>query len=91
MGLMKYRILWSPDAEKSYETLLANANANERTVLAAAARAINQQLVDDPFQFGESRYEDVRIGFEPPLTVQYQVMTDVRTVIVFIVSKYRRT
>jgi hypothetical protein len=87
---MNYRILWAPDVEDYFDKILAKANAEERAKLAEAARVINQRLVDDPFNFGESRFEDVRIGFEPPLTVLFQVMPDVRTVIVFNLISHKR-
>lgn len=87
---MIYRILWAPEVEEAFDNMLAKADLDERTVLAKASRVINQQLVNDPKHFGESRYEDVRVGFEPPLLVQFQIMEDVRTVIVFHINYINR-
>jgi hypothetical protein len=39
-------------------------------------------LIAVPNEFGESRYELIRIGFAFPFGVQFEVMDDVRTVIV---------
>ncbi len=52
-------------------------------MLAAAARAIDKRLVANPDQFGESRYDTVRVGFVLPLGVQFEVMDNVHTVIVY--------
>ncbi len=77
---MNYRVFWSPHAEKRLENLTQDsASAAE---LAAAARQIDQALATDPIGFGESRYDTVRIAFLRPLGVQYDVLEDVRTVIV---------
>ena len=73
---MIYRVLWSPYAEKRLEAILRDRLSHFE--LAAAAREIDRQLMVQPLQFGESRYDSVRIGFIRPLGVQF----DVRTVIV---------
>ena len=77
---MPYRVLWAPYAEDTLERLLQAAP--EPSILAAAARQIDHHLLTDPTKFGESRYDTVRIGFVYPLGVQFEVMDDVRTVIV---------
>ncbi len=77
---MKYRVFWSPDAEIQLETILAVAGY--RVDCASAARDVDGHLMSDPFGFGESRYDDVRVGFVLPLGVEYEVLKDVRTVIV---------
>jgi hypothetical protein len=81
---MKYRVLWAPYAEESLERMLAAA-PHDDAVLAAAAREIDQHLLTEPLQFGESRYDAVRIGFVRPLGVQFEVLDDVATVVVHIV------
>lgn len=77
---MQHRVLWAPDAEEKLEQILKRAA--DPGILAAAAREIDQQLIATPTVFGESRYDTVRIGFVFPLGVQFEVMDDVRTVIV---------
>jgi hypothetical protein len=77
---MTFRVLWTPDAEERLEQLLQAAA--DATAVAGAARAIDGQLLAAPSEFGESRYEGMRVGFERPLGVQFEVMDDVRTVIV---------
>jgi hypothetical protein len=77
---MQYRVLWAPYAEDRLELFLQATS--EPPILATAARQIDQQLLTVPTAFGESRYDTVRIGFAYPLGVQFEVMDDVRTVIV---------
>lgn len=78
---MIYRVFWSPHAEERLEEILQDAPA--RALNAAAARDIDQHLAADPLGFGESRYDTVRVGFIRPLGIQYDVLEDVRTVIVY--------
>lgn len=77
---MQFRVLWTPNAEERLTQFLANAS--DATVLAAAARTIDQHLLSFPDSFGESRYDTIRVGYEFPFGVQFEVMNDVRTVIV---------
>jgi hypothetical protein len=78
---MSYRVLWAPHAEDQLERLLLGASDQPR--LAEAARAIDQRLAKDPLAFGESRFDAVRIAFERPLAIHYEVLEDVETVIVY--------
>ena len=85
---MTYRVFWSPYAEERLERLLRGAA--DRDILAVAAREIDRQLAADPTAFGESRYETVRVAFLRPLGLQYEVLDDVRTVIVHDVWRINR-
>jgi mRNA-degrading endonuclease RelE of RelBE toxin-antitoxin system len=85
---MTYRVFWSPHAEERLEKILRDAP--EPALLAAAAKEIDRHLLAIPNEFGESRYDTVRIGFVPPLGIQYEVMDDVRTVIVYDVWRMDR-
>lgn len=78
---MPYRVFWSPEAERMFKRL--HSAASDPTALVTASRNIDAQLRSDPYEFGESRQANVRIGFERPLAVQFEVLDDVRTVIVF--------
>jgi hypothetical protein len=78
---MAYRVFWTPDAEGHFKDL--HAAAAEPLRLVQAASVIDRQLYTDPVEFGESRIENVRIGFEHPLAVHFEVLDDVHTVIVF--------
>jgi hypothetical protein len=78
---MSYRVFWSPHAEGQLERLLLGASNLPR--LAESAREIDQRLAREPLKFGESRFEAVRIAFERPLAIHYEVLEDVETVIVY--------
>jgi hypothetical protein len=78
---MSYRVFWSPHAEQRLEEILQDLA--EQSQIAAAARDIDRFLRADPIGYGESRYDTVRIGFARPLGVQYEVLEDVLTVIVY--------
>ncbi len=78
---MKYRVLWEPHAESQFEQILSDAADHARIV--AAARGLDSQLINAPLEFGESRFDTVRIGFNRPLGILYEVLDDVRTVIVY--------
>lgn len=78
---MTYRVFWSPLAELQLEGILRQRADDPQIV--AAARALDSRLARKPLDVGESRYDNVRIGFELPLAVQYEVLEDVRTVIVY--------
>jgi plasmid stabilization system protein ParE len=78
---MSYRVFWSPYAEQRLQEILQDAV--KQAEMAASARRIDQFLASYPIDFGESRYDTVRIGFVRPLGVQYEVLEDVRTVIVY--------
>jgi hypothetical protein len=78
---MKYRVFWAPYAEDRLELLLREAS--EVASVADAAKEIDRNLVVNPKSFSESRYETVRVGIVRPLGVQFEVLDDVRTVIVY--------
>jgi hypothetical protein len=83
-----FRVFWSPHAETQLTQILAGAS--DADLVAAAARDIDQRLLADPTAFGESRYDTVRVGFVRPLGVQFDVMHEVRTVIVYDVWRIDR-
>lgn len=78
---MRYRVFWHPHAESQLARILASEAYQIRIL--AAARAIDRELGLAPLDFGESRFETVRIAFERPLAVLFEVQDDVRTVIVY--------
>jgi hypothetical protein len=78
---MSYRVFWTPDAERWLEEILRDCE--DPVVIASAAREIDRSLVENAVGVGESRYENVRIAFERPLAVQFEIFSDVATVIVF--------
>jgi hypothetical protein len=85
---MKYRVLGSPYSEERLEQLVKSAP--DADVIAIAVRQIDQNLIASPNSFGESRYDNERIGFFRPLAVHFEVMDDVWTVVVYDVWRIDR-
>lgn len=87
---MQYRVLWSPYAEERLEQLLHESTEPFASLVAGAVREIDALLLDSPNAFGESRYDNLRIGFVNPLGVDFEVMDDLRTVVVHDVWRITR-
>lgn len=85
---MPYRVFWSPDAERLLKKI--HATARDSSDVSRAAGEIDKQLRADPFDVGESREENVRIGFQEPVGIEFEVLDDVQTVIVFNVWRTER-
>ena len=68
---MNYGVEWVPVAQNRLAALWVNAP--DRAAVAAAADAIDARLARDPYANSESRTGSVRVTFEPPLGVQYDV------------------
>jgi hypothetical protein len=69
---MKYRVFWTPDAEGWLEEILRNSADQE--IGFDAAREIDRALTLKPLAFGESRSENIRIGFKRPLGIHFEVL-----------------
>lgn len=78
---MRYRVFWSPDAEGELEAL--TNSAIDAAELAACARKIDQHLLKHPLRYGESRGQELRVAFESPLAIMFDVFKDERTVVVY--------
>jgi hypothetical protein len=85
---MSYRVFWSPYAEKRLETILSNAQ--DVSLLVLATEEIDRYLAAIPKELGESRYDTIRIGFVPPLGVQFELLDDVQTASVYDVWRIDR-
>jgi hypothetical protein len=72
--------LWSPEADESLQAILGRVG--ERSDLVRVAREIDFWLARAPLDFGESRFDTVRLGVVPPLAVLFDVLDDPPTVIV---------
>jgi hypothetical protein len=77
---MQYRVLWAPYAEDRLEQLLKHSTDPE--VVARAAREIDRYLAAVAVEFGESRFDSMRVESVFPLGIQFEVMDDVQTSIV---------
>ena len=68
---MKWTVVWKPDAESDLAKLWVDAN--DKADLTAAANFIDVQMRKDPLNTGESRAQDDRLHFEPPLGVLFTI------------------
>lgn len=69
---MSYTVRFLPDAEQELAELWMDSS--KRDSVTQAAHRIDKQLMRDPEQLGESRSQDCRIFFEPPLAVLFRVL-----------------
>ena len=79
---MKYRILWSPIADENFKAFIERADQAQEKALLLTVRNINSTLIDNPIGCSESRSDEVRIAFFDPLAIYFEVMEDIRTVVV---------
>jgi hypothetical protein len=77
---MRHFVFWAPEADEGLQSLIRSDEADGRVV--RAVREIDFWLARGPIDFGESRYDTVRVGFVTPIAVQFDVLTDPPTVIV---------
>jgi hypothetical protein len=68
---MNWTVIWKTDAEGDLATLWMRAS--DRDAVTVAANRIDVLLRKDPLKIGESRAEDDRIYYEPPLAVLFTV------------------
>jgi hypothetical protein len=78
---MNYRVFWAPKADEQLDAILHAAV--DRKQIAAASRAIDIWLATDPTDLGESRVDNVRVAFNHPLGLEFEVLEGVKTVIVY--------
>ena len=62
--------------------------SRRRNAVTLAANRLDQQLADDPFAMSESRISGVRIAFEPPLAILFEVVAETATARVLAVWAY---
>jgi hypothetical protein len=78
---MNYVVTWVPVAEQDLATVWLAAP--DRTAVALSAHQLDVTLGDDPLSFGESRRSSVhRVGFDPPLGIEFEVIEDDKKVLV---------
>jgi plasmid stabilization system protein ParE len=82
---MRYTVLWTPTAERRL-TEIWLAAPDRREVTAAAAR-LDNLLRKDAHTCGESRSGDVRVTFELPLGIDFEVLEADR--IVYVLTVWR--
>ena len=78
---MNYDVVWGPRAENMLAAVWMAAA--DREAVNDAAAEVDLRLGRDPLRFGESRQSSVhRVGYIPPLGVEFEVIEDDKRVIV---------
>jgi hypothetical protein len=85
---MKYTVLWVAGAEQELAALWLDAD--QRAAITRASHLIDQRLMTDPQNEGESRPGGRRILFEPPLGATYVILSQEAVVRVLHVWRFRK-
>lgn len=83
---MRHAVFWVPEADEKLQALIKAANASSELI--RVVREIDFWLARDPLDFGESRFDTVRLGVVHPLAVLFDVLDDPPTVIVLDIWQY---
>ena len=86
---MNYNVIWKRSADGQLASIWMDAD--DRAAITHAARALDRRLAVNPVEQGESRPNELRIGFELPLGVLYEIHEDQRLIQVVAVWKVRKS
>jgi hypothetical protein len=75
-----FRVEWTQEALNELAGVWMLADQAARRAITEATQQIDRQLTTDPFGSSESRTEALRILFESPLGISFEVDQDGRTV-----------
>lgn len=84
---MKHYVFYFPNADRTVQELIAQAD--DPQVVIRAFDRIDRLLARQPCDIGESRFENVRVAFEEPIGLLYEILNDPPTVIVLDVWRIR--
>jgi hypothetical protein len=85
---MSHAVFWVPEADEKLQALITAAP--EEQGLIRIVREIDFWLARDPLNFGESRFDTVRLGVVRPIAVLFDVLDDPPTVIVLDIWNFER-
>ena len=85
-----FRVEWLQTALDELSDLWLQADSTQRQAITAATHIVEQRLLNDPINEGESRSGNRRITFVPPLAVRFQIEADGQTVTVLQVRQFGR-
>ena len=85
-----FRVDWLQVAMEELSDHWMQADSTRRQAITAASHALDNRLMSDPANEGESRADGIRITFVPPLAVHFRIEADGQTVTVLHVRLYGR-
>lgn len=85
-----FRVLWRQRAINDLAVIWIQADSTGRRAITEAASTIDRTLQDEPFDSSESRGDEDRVFFAPPLGVLFEVDPHLRIVRIEHVWQYRR-
>lgn len=85
-----FRIEWVQSALDELSDLWLLADSTQRQAITAATHSLEQRLLSDPANEGESRAGNRRITFVSPLAVRFRLEADGQTVTVLQVRLFGR-
>jgi hypothetical protein len=85
-----FRVEWLQVALNELAALWSKADAAERRAITAGSHTIEQRLLRNAANEGESRSGGRRITFVPPLAVTFRIEADGHTVSVLHVRVFRK-
>jgi hypothetical protein len=68
-----FRVRWATSALNELTNLWVSADSKRRRAITSAAQAVDRDLAINPRNKGESRADDARIFFAPPLGIIFEV------------------
>jgi hypothetical protein len=83
---MRHFVFWVPEADEKLQAIITATNTSGDFI--RIVREIDFWLARDPLNFGESRFDTVRLGVVRPLAVLFDVLDDPPTVIVLDIWQY---
>lgn len=79
---MNFKVIWTTKALNQLSEIWTHSE--DRSAVTQASFEIDQMLIRNPLEFGESREGIQRIGFKPPLSILFDV--DDMTGLVYVLS-----
>lgn len=84
-----FEVTWLEEAIQQLAAIWNTADTAVRQQVTKASLNLDKRLAVNPRDEGESREDESRITFEPPLAIRFRVEPDGHTVSVFHVRKMR--
>ena len=77
---MKYEVIWKSTAIAELAEIWNRAD--DRAAMTEAADELDESLQSQPFEVGESRFDNFRIAFQEPIGIIFEVIESKQQVFV---------